>query len=164
MKRVMKKNAQQTMGLPFSLIFSIMLIVVFIVVAFVGIKMFLNFNESAKLGLFYDDLQKEVDAVWQSSKTETTFKPILPSGITHVCFANLSATITNQEAYNEIIYQDFEHNTFLLPQSKAGNLQSNNIEHLNLSQITKIKNPYCIEATRSLILKKGFYDKFVIIE
>lgn len=162
----LKKRGQQTMGMPFGMIFSIILIVVFVVIAFIAIGSFLDIGRSAGVGLFYTELQEAVDNSWRGQSSETTFKINLPSEVKTVCFSNLSADITGEtEYYNEIKnYEVYEANTFLIPPENAQQMQWKLINHLDIEKITKDQNPYCVSTSQKLKLKKGFYDKLVSIE
>jgi hypothetical protein len=156
-----KKKAQSTMSMPFGLIFSIFLIVVFIVVAFIAVKYFLNTGKCADVGLFYSNLAKQVDDIWRGSGADTSFKISLPAGITKVCFANMSNPITNNLDGSRIKGFDPDSNIFLLPKSETCNMGKNNIPHLDISKITKDRNPYCVSAKGSILIKKDVYDRLV---
>ena len=75
------RRSQNTMSLPFGMIFSIILIVVFIVVAFIAIKHFLDIGDCAKVGQFYGELQKKVDDAWRSQESSFEISISLPSGL-----------------------------------------------------------------------------------
>jgi len=154
------------MGMPFGMIFAIFLIVVFIVIAFIAVGFFLDIGRSSGVGLFYDELQDAVDEAWSEQSGEFDFEIDLPSGITEVCFGNMSDEITNLDpAYKELInYDVYDANTFLVPPSEAQNMQWKLIKHINISKITAMDNPYCVSADGKLRIKKGFYDKLVVIE
>ncbi|MCR4284513.1 MAG: hypothetical protein NUV97_00530 [archaeon] len=162
----MNKRAQQTMGMPFGIIFAIILIVVFIVIAFIAIGSFLDIGRSTSVGTFYTDLQGAVDGAWSSQAGESLFKMDLPSGIKIICFANLSAPHNAFPIeYNQIeIYGGHEANTFLVPPENSQSMPWKQINHINITKITKDKNPYCVNASEDLLIKKDFYDKFVVIE
>ncbi len=161
------KRAQSTMEMPFGIIFAIILIVVFIVVAFVAMNHFLSIGSCSSVGLFYDELQKKVDDAWEGQEMNFDFKVNVPSGITKICFANLSKANTGLQGDYEQIknYEVYEANTFLIPPEKTCNIPYKLIKHIDLANITKTKNPYCIDLTQKETLKitKGFYDKFVMI-
>jgi len=164
-KRGLDKRAQHTMALPFGLIFSIILIVVFIVIAFIAVKYFLDIGRCSEVGLFYNNFQDKIKDTLQTQKTEDEFEINLPSGISKICFANFSAEITNNEDYEQI--KDFYlsgANVFLLPPEKACDIPYKFIQHLNIKAITSNKNPYCADVSRDLKIKKGFYDKSVVVE
>ncbi len=159
------KKAQQTMGLPFSLIFSIILIIIFFVVAFFVIQHFLDFNNCSSLGLFYDDLQNNIDEAWQSQSSDFEITPALPSNIKKICLANLSATITNTEDYEEIKFLDvYEANLFVIPTENTCNMPYKNLKHLNIIEITKTSNPLCFTSDEKITIKKDFYDRNVVIK
>ncbi len=160
------KRGQQILGMPFEIIFAIFLIIVFIVIAFIAIGGFLDIGKSANVGVFYEDLQGAVDSAWASQSGESTFEIDLPSGITHVCFANLSAPIKGnyKEQYQMIKnYDVYEANTFLVPPQFAQKLEWRMTNHLDIVNITKVNNPNCFLATEDLKIKKEFYGKYVII-
>ena len=160
------KSGQQTMAIPFGLIFSIILIVVFIVIAGIAINHFLDLGEDVEVGTFYRDLQEAVDKAWNSQSSEFDYKIDLPSGITHVCFANLKGKITGESLFYSQIknYEFYEANIFLIPPEKASGYEWDLIEHLKLEEITRTSNPYCVSVSKDLRIKKDFYDKEVIIE
>jgi hypothetical protein len=162
----MKKRGQQSSEMPFGIIFAVFLIVIFVVIAFNATKSFLDVGKCSSVGMFYEELQREVDSVWSSQASEKNFTIKLPQGITKICFANLSKSITNKgEDYNSIsVYELNDANTFLLPSEKACNMPTKMINHINITTTTSKKNPLCIDVSRPLKLKKGFYDKSVTIE
>jgi len=160
------KSGQQTMGLPFGVIFSIILIVVFIVIAFIAIKHFLDIGDCAGVGQFYEELQEKVNEAWASQNSDFEFEINLPGGIDKICFADLSGEITgSQEDYKAIeMYSVYDSNLFLIPPAEACNMPNKLIKHINVSEIISTSNPYCVEVGEELQIKKGFYDKLVIIE
>lgn len=160
------KRGQQTMGMPFGMIFAIFLIVVFVVIAFMAVKSFLNIGDSASVGMFYDELQDAVDNALRSQESDRSFAIDLPSGIERVCFGNLSAAISNPGADYDAIknYDVYNANVFLVPPEEAENMQWKNIEHLNVTKITAVKNPYCVSVDVDLRIRKEFYDRLVWVE
>jgi len=166
MERMNNKRAQQTMGMPFGMIFAIFLIVVFVVIAFIAVGGFLDIGKKASVGLFYDELQDAVDEAWSGQSGEFDFAIDLPSKITEVCFANLSNVITNRDGkYDNILkYDVYEANTFLIPPGSAENMPWKLIKHLDIDTITRDSNPYCVSVKSKLRIKKDFYDKLVAIE
>lgn len=153
--------------MPFKTIFAIFLIIAFVIFAFIAIKGFLNIGKSSSVGLFYEELQKEVDDAMRSQAVDNTdFKINLPGKITTICFANLSAKITNtSESYNQIKDFDiYEANTFLLPTDKASGMEWKLIKSINITKITSRSNPYCVSTKQNLRIKKDFYDRLVTIE
>ena len=159
------KRAQQTMGMPFGMIFAIFLIVVFVVIAFIAVKGFLDIGDAARVGMFYDDFQGAVSEALSGQSSEFDFDVDLPSGIEMVCFGNLSNVITNPGVEYDAIrnYDVYEANVFLVPPEFAENMQWKLIEHIDVGKITENFNPYCVGVEKGLRIKKGFYDKLVFV-
>jgi hypothetical protein len=160
------KRGQQVVAMPFAMIFSIFLIAIFVVAAFVGSGFFLDFGKTADIGMFYDDLQDGVDDAWRGQSSSASFKINLPKAVKKICFANLSAIITNEgEDYDHIeSFFVYEANTFLIPPGAGEGMEWKLIEHINISKITSVQNPYCVDVDDGLTIKKDFYDKLVWIE
>jgi len=158
------KKAQQIMGLPFSTIFSVFLIAVFIVVAFFAIRYFMDIGKCSEEGMFIDDFQQAVDDAWISQSSSKTFTSTLPSGIEYVCFVDLSkgasGTSKEKEIYDELRKNaDYTANLFFYPQRKAC-VKATNIGHVNITE----SNPYCFEVKQKKVeigIEKGFYDALV---
>jgi hypothetical protein len=159
----MKKRGQ-LFGMPFTTIFSIFLIAIFIVVAFFAIKYFLNIRRCSEMGLFTDDFQNEITSAWQSPSSYKTFIRSLPSGIEYVCFADLSkeadAVGVEREIYQELKRNaDYTVNLFFYPRKKAC-IPYANIEHINMT----MSNPYCFPVENGKVeikIEKEFYDPLV---
>lgn len=162
----MNKKAQQVMGMPFSMIFAIFLIVVFIVMAFVAVGYFLDIGRTSGVGMFYSDLQNKVSDAMSGQFSKSHFDIDLPSKIKEVCFANLSASITNRGKEYDAIknYDVYKANVFLIPPEYSENMQWNFIKYIDIAKITKTQNPYCVSVAKGLTIQKGFYDKRVVIK
>ena len=156
------------MEISFGMIFSILLVVIFIAVAFYVIRHFLELKDCTLISQFYDNLQGDVDKVWKSQESNEEFSALLPSGITYVCFADMSKP---ERGGPEGVYQDLRrnlaarHNVFLHPRRKACDLSSQEIEHLDIRNITLAENPHCIASDGKVKfrIEKGFYDALVRI-
>ena len=162
----MKKKGQQVMGMSYGMIFALILIAIFIVMAFMGIKSFLSFGRTSSVGLFYNELQEEINDVWMSQSSADHFKIDLPEGVRKVCFANLSAKITNQGEEYELIKDFFiyEANLFLFPPGASEGMEWKLMDHIDIGRITAKNNPNCIDVGNGLTIRKDFYDKLVWIE
>ena len=161
------KRGQETMGMPFSIIFSIILIIVFIMIAFVAIRYFLNIKKCSQVGMFYEDLEKEIASAQSSSGTSKDFKIELPSGIEKVCFADLEKPATKNEGdeFTELeMFQGYEANTFLLPESETCENAYRQIDYLDIPKIIASKNPYCVNSGSALRIEKKIYDKAVFVK
>lgn len=159
-------KGQQAVGMSFGMIFAIFLIVVFIVIAGIAVNSFLDLGESASVGLFYSDLQKAVDRAILDQEVNSNFNVNLPGDIERICFGNLSAVISAPGADYDAIrnYDVYDANLFLIPPEKAQNMQWKKIDRINISKMTAVKNPYCVDVESNLKIKKSFYDRLVVIE
>jgi len=164
------KKGQGVIGLSFGTIFSIILIIFFVIVAFVVIKAFLGTQKCAQVGIFRSDFQEEITKAWNSPKQISMFKATLPSALNYVCFANFSKRFKGE--YLEIgedisIYEGEDANLFLYPIEKACDIPYHKINHLDLEAITSEKNPYCIMIKKGEVeieIKKELGDRIVRVE
>jgi eight-cysteine-cluster-containing protein len=163
----MKRGKRGQLQISFGMIFSIILIIAFVAVAIYAIIMFLNLKKCSDLGSFKDDLQGEIDRAYSSDESNFVFNSSLSSGI-RVCFIDLSE---ESKGDSKEIYTGFKKygyvkvNTFYWPlQLKCPT--TFNLNHLNITEITKNNNPYCISNLKgkiSLKIEKNFYDSLVYI-
>jgi len=84
--KIGERKAQ--MQLSFGMIFSIILIIIFIIFAFYAIRSFLRVNDSAKVGNFINSLQEDVDSIWKAAKGSQEASYTLPSNVNKICFEN----------------------------------------------------------------------------
>ena len=166
LKIMVDKKGQQAVGMSFGMLFAIFLIIVFVVIAFIAVNSFLDIGGSANVGMFYDELQDAVNDALKSQESNRKFSIDLPSGIETICFANLSAGISNPGVDYQAIrdYEVYDANTFLLPPEKAQGMSWKDIDRINIAKITESSNPYCVDVDVGLRIRKGFYDRFVWIE
>ena len=121
--------------ITFSMMFSIILIIAFVGVAIYAITTFLSIGKCGQIGLYYNDLQGEVDKAWQSEISRSVFESSVPSGIEQVCFGNLTQRVSleSREEYNSLVrYTNSKGNIFMFPSNKAcdDQLSSTRIEHV----------------------------------
>ncbi len=161
------KRGQHIFGISFGTIFSVILIVFFIVIAFIVIRSFLNTQKCAKIGIFIDGFENDIKDAWNSQSSSFESSGNLPSNLDYVCFANLSADFNgnNFDIENEIgIYQGQNANLFFYPNKNTCNMPYHNIGHLDIGKITALKNPYCIaidDGKLIINIEKGFNDALV---
>ena len=165
------KRAEGVFGMGFGMIFSIILIVFFIVVAFIAIRSFLDTQKCAQIGIFKDNFQSEVTKTWPNTG-EFDFKGRLPAQIKYVCFADLSKPITATGIAGNIgrelgVYQGNIANMFLYPVESTCNMAYHEIEHLNIAKIiSSNKNPYCIvvdDGNINIHITKKFGENLVSV-
>ncbi|MEM4640916.1 MAG: hypothetical protein QXW65_00090 [Candidatus Pacearchaeota archaeon] len=83
----------QAMGVPFQLIFSLILVAAVIVFGFFAIRMFLQRAEQAKFGVAFKEFEQEIQSVWQESgESNKTISVLVPKKVEAVCFVNRSAS------------------------------------------------------------------------
>jgi len=151
------------MGLPFGVMFSILITIFIIVATFVGIKYFLSLKNCTDTGLFFSDLQSEIDRAWNTQASNFTFKGFLPSTVEYVCFANLtqgfSGNSNERKIFDELKTYHSEGNLFIYPRPKKCDF-SKQISHINM---TGMRNPYCIKNSDKLEIKitKSFYESLI---
>jgi hypothetical protein len=169
MKRGKNKKAQQIVGLSFSTIFSIILIIFILAAAFIAIKSFLGIKKCAQISMFIEDFDNEITNIWNSEGDISKFRRSLPSGIEYVCFANLTKPASGgsfeQDVYLNIgVYEGEGHNMFFYPGEYACDIPSYYIAHLDMERITRTKNPYCIPVADNSVtinLEKKINERYV---
>lgn len=164
------KKAQEIFGLSFGMIFAVILIIFFVIIAFIVINQFLCTRDCAKTGMFFSELNKKVEEAWNSGDITSKFNIDLPSQVEAVCFANLTEYFigTNKVIGDKIATYDTEDNLFLYaPKKTCCDFSSYSIERLNLGRIIERENPYCIKLSNgrgSLIVEMDNNDRLVRIE
>ncbi len=136
------------MQLSFGMIFSIILIIVFLVFAIYAITKFLNLQEGVQVGQFFNDLQNDVDKMWKGGQGSSEYTYRVPTSVEYVCFADFNSPKRgdNQDKYSQLqlTFYEFE-NMIFYPVGSAEGLDSYNLRHINITEITKIENPFCVE-------------------
>src|SRR3989344_1356467 len=142
-KRVNKKG-QEVIGMSFSTILSIMIIIAIVGVAAYVLVYFLDVNKCAQGGFFYEDLQDEINKVWTSERYSGFFEGeiassgLLRSGVEFVCFGNLTSSSSGQDRTmrDEINYDGRyrrSSNIFLYPPEKiCAGLESKKLGHVDI--------------------------------
>ena len=75
--------------LSFSMIFSIIVIIAIVAVAFYMISYLLKLKNCTELGLFTRELQETVDRAWNADSSSELFERTLPSFVDKVCVGSL---------------------------------------------------------------------------
>jgi len=140
------KTKRGQMKMSFGMIFSIILIVIFIVVAFYAIQKFLGLQKEIQIKQFIDSLKSDVDKMWRGSQGSQEFEYSVPSKTESVCFVD--------DDYENLVIRDKE--GYFLGGSK--------IEHIDIVEILGTSNKFCLEIKNSkisLILKKEYGQTLV---
>lgn len=157
-------------NLSFGMIFSIILIIIFISFAFYAIMKFLDIQNSAQIGKFISDLQGDIDKMWKGSEGSQNYEYFIPSKIEYVCFTDyLSQKRGSKGNIFEEMDQAFyaEENLFFYPIGSAQGQDSAKIKNINLESITSVENPYCIPNSKGklkLTIQKNFGEPLAMIE
>jgi hypothetical protein len=140
----MKKRG--SIELSFGMIFSIILVIVFIAVAIYGIKKFLDFQNDLKISQFKDNLQKDIDDIWRSSEGSYPGKYSLPSKVVSVCFTD--------DAYQNLVFN---------PDNIAGTM----INHIDIAKTLGGQSSVCFDNTNGEVdmqLGKNYGESLVTIK
>lgn len=157
------------MQISFGMIFSIILIVIFIGFAIYVIIKFLDFGESNRAVVFMNELQEDIDKMWAGSGGQETREYSLPKETEKICFVDFSSPANNLlEEYSEFeLVSQGKNNLFLYPLSSGRGFDSKQIINIDLDKITKTRNPYCIDSARSKItieISKDFKETLVSLK
>jgi len=145
-KKEVKLDKKGQMKLSFGMIFSIFLIIIFIAFAFYAITKFINLQKTIQIESFVENLQSNVNDMWNSPRGSQPETYSLPNKIEAVCFTD--------NVFNNLMFRSSEI------------LEENNIEHLDIATITSGEDPYCISNINGkvkLIISKGFREDLVMI-
>jgi hypothetical protein len=96
-----KNKKGQILGMPFQMLFSILLIAVFIVAAVIVVRNMLERASQAKVALFANELQSKITETWYATEAQKSFKFELPSKVEWICFGNLTASKAYLTGYDQ---------------------------------------------------------------
>ena len=149
------------------MIVAIILIVVFISVAFYAISKFIGLQKIVETSKFTDDLQIDIDKIWKSQGSqEVNYR--LPSRVEKVCFVDYDVVA---EGENQGIYGDLkkafygDENMIFYPVGSGEGLDSKIIEHIDIDLITSENNPFCLDNDNGvkMTISRDFGDSLVTI-
>lgn len=164
---MIKRGRGGQFNISFGMIFSIIIIIVTVLVAFYVIRYFMNVSACTQSGMFYQDLQTEVDKAFKADIGQQPFSKTAPAGVTEVCFGNLSKSpvAAYRKEYDSIKeLGNPRENMFYYPDGGSCNkaelvsFKVNYIEDMNMFCVKVVKGKI------SLIIKKGSYDALVKLE
>lgn len=92
--RLKCKRSQESIGMSFNMIFSIILIIFFLVAAFVAIKYFLGLQKEMQLRTYFESFQGKINEFGSSAGivgNEYIFEKNAPSGTSALCYINFNA-------------------------------------------------------------------------
>ncbi|MFA5019534.1 MAG: hypothetical protein WC533_00365 [Candidatus Pacearchaeota archaeon] len=151
----MKKRGQ--INLSFGMIFSIILIIAFMAVAFYAINMFLDLKDKTAKAQFVEDFEEKVLELHRSSILGASyiFEESIPGNVEKVCFWDSSKSTTGSDKgiVSELKRVSNVHNFYFYPRNSA--LPSVEIKYIDMDSFTS--NPYCINVAEEKI--KIFLEK-----
>jgi hypothetical protein len=92
-------NKKGQMKISFGLIFSIILIILFLTFAFFGMKKFFFTQDKLKAGKLMHDLQEDIDKMWKSSQGSQEVSYETPKDIEVFCLEPQDPGSSNENAY-----------------------------------------------------------------
>jgi hypothetical protein len=158
MKRgIFNRKADAGVGMSFSMIFAIILMVFFVAVAVMVIASIIKTQNCVKVSMFVDDFKTKINDAWYLQKKIYDYNGILPSNIDMVCFVNISEPFIgpNKDVAKEYVYfKSDEPNMIFYPKGKACSIPYHKILHLDISELIKKENPYCFDVNDGRVIIK----------
>jgi len=156
------RRGQSMFGLPFAVIFSIILIIMFVIIGFIAVRAALKSSDCARMGIFIDDsnslsISSAINNAWSSDKISFEYEGRLPDNLEYICFADMSKSFRGKFADigSELsLFSEGGENLFFYPIENSCNIYSHNIEHLDLDSITFEDNPYCVGVDNGKVIIK----------
>ena len=166
---MIKKEVAGQIKMSFGMIFSIILIIVFLVFAFYAIKIFLGIGDEAKTQKFISDFQSDINRIWISDGESSEEKEYsLPSKIPYVCFVDfdISATGNNAGFYKELKRAYYGSENMIFYPIGSSEVESAELKNINLDSIISYENPYCIDNDGKIILtlSKNYGEALVSVK
>ena len=134
--------------ISFGMLFSIILIVCFIIVAFIALRAFFGVRCSVEQGIFINDLRGEIDRIYKGSSEDIVkeFK-ILGCDFEYVCFWDSERNERGQyinflDDFKLNTGEEGDHNLYFYPRKEA-KLASVFIERVNMTELRQ--NPECFK-------------------
>ena len=163
MKKRSDKGSKAQMRISFGLIFSIILIIVFIAFAFFGIKHFLAAMNVGRATAFLDDVEYDINEMWRSSSGNIAKNYTAPKDVYGLCFEEKE----EDSGENNVYFVYYNEQLGGPIDRDVGEI----IEHLNWEEITTQAGyglyGLCFEPDRfhkiELVLSKDYTDIDVTI-
>jgi len=144
----MKKRGQSVFGMPFTMIFSIIIIIAILVTAFFVIGWFLDFQRCSQAGLFLRDLDDAVKEAYDSPLSDKPFSRPLPGVVEYVCLATTDMEGDNEKEKEMLLdfkrYGDDDSNVFFYPSKEVCyEARSMKIDYIEMPE-----EVYCFEVNK----------------
>src|SRR4030042_461644 len=132
--------------LSFGMIFSIILIIIFLGFGFYAIKKIVDLQKTVQIEKFLQDFQEDINKMWKSPQGSSVKSYSLPTKIRSVCFED----------------DEFQNLAFTSEEIIRGD----KIENINIEKITADEDPFCIPNIKgkiSLTIVKDYGETLVRI-
>ncbi len=142
---ICRRSKRAQMKLSFGMIFSIFLIIIFLAFAIYVIIKFLDMQHLIQIETFQNNLQANINTMWQSQQGSREVEYNLPKKITAVCFTD--------DDYQNLMFES------------ENPIDGKYIENINIEEMTLGGN-YCIENIEgkvSMTLVKDYREPLVTI-
>ena len=144
----MKKSSAGQVQMSFGMIFSIILIIVFLAFAFYAIRIFLNMQNNAQIGEFMNNFQADINRIWGGSVESSEEQEYsLPKKVSSVCFVDFSVSGTgmNTGLLSELRRGYYGNENLVVYPTGSSDIESIEINNIDLYLITRDENPFCVE-------------------
>ncbi|MEM3091137.1 MAG: hypothetical protein QXX55_01875 [Candidatus Pacearchaeota archaeon] len=164
---MIEKIKRGQLQISFGMIFSVILIIIFLVFGFYAIKTFFNVGTSASTVKFISELQNDIDRIWKSTESSEKKEYYLSSRISYVCFVDFSvpARGENIEFYTNLRRGYYGEENMIFYPFGSSEVESAKIKNIDMEYIIQTNNPYCVknEGKISFILSKDYGEALVKI-
>lgn len=159
------KEKRGQLDISFGMIFSIIIIIAIIAVSFYVIQYFTKLSTCTSTGLFYEALEKEVNAAREATTSRQLFSADLPKSVDYLCIGNMTLlSKTEDKTRFDALYKIYRlsnNNVFVYPQNKGcQTLNSKTIDYIETSDF------FCVKSNKgrvSLLIQKDAFDRNVRI-
>ena len=134
------------MKLSFGMIFSIFLVIIFLAVAIYFIIKFINIQHLIQIETFKNDLQADINQMWQSQQGSQEREYSLPTKVNAICFMD--------DDYQNLMFES------------DALIDGQNIKNIDIDFITSKDTRYCIpniEGKVKMTLVKDYGETLVKI-
>lgn len=158
------------MQISFGMIFSIILIIVFLAFAFYAIRVFLGTQNDAQSAKLINDLQSDIDRIWASQTSAETKEYVAPGKADYACFIDFSKSA---EGDNAVFYEDIKNKidyvsrNFAFYPASHESFASAEIGHVDIERVTSEQNPACAKVAGGKVkftLKKEYGENLITIK
>jgi len=175
-----KSRKAQILGMPFTMIMSIIVIAFILYVGVITVKGFLENAERIKVASFATTFKYDVNTLWQTTAGSRSYSYDLSAKIEKVCFANLSKSLSPESRNLTQVFSDLkkiqgagQSNMFLYPINfptglgvpASYRIDCGETTKVNCLDLSQLPNPYCIQTSKGTVkidlVKEGRYVRVV---